>query len=74
MQGSVRIRVLHVDDNSHSLEDAKQILLVDGDFEIESTTAANDALKKIRAKNCDLVVSNYEIPEKNGLQFLKELI
>ena len=67
------IRVLHVDDESGILQTTKQILELDGAFNVTSVNAVNDALRLIEEQDFDVVVSDYQIPEKDGLMFLKEL-
>jgi PAS domain S-box-containing protein len=68
------IRVLHVDDDCATLEIAKLILLdMNVDFEIDQACCVDDAFKKLSIGQYDVVVSDYEMPQKDGLQFLKEL-
>jgi PAS domain S-box-containing protein len=68
------IRILHVDDDTSILEISKQILLdLDGNFEFDHAFCVDEAFKKLSTGNYDVVVSDYDMPQKNGLQFLKEL-
>jgi len=67
------INVLHVDDEAGLLKAAKQILEMHGPFQVESALSVNEAMKKMKEKAFDTVVSDYVMPEKNGLDFLKEL-
>ena len=67
------IRILHVDDDSSFLEVSKRVLCLDNNFEIEGVLNVKDAFKKLSTGNYDVIVSDYEMPQKNGLQFLKEL-
>ena len=64
---------MHVDDDPSSLEISKQILMDMGNFEIDNACCVEDAFKKLAAGNFDVVVSDYEMPKKDGLQFLMEL-
>jgi len=68
------IRVLHVDDDP-SLQDITKLMLLDLDssFEIDSACCVYDAFKKLSTEHYDVVVSDYEMPQKDGLQFLIEL-
>ena len=68
-----RIKILHVDDDPCVLESTKNILLLDGNFEIDCAVNVQDAFNKIANNRYDVVISDYEMPGKNGLQFLKEL-
>jgi DNA-binding response OmpR family regulator len=66
-------RVLHVDDDLCFLEVSKQILSIENNYEIDNTTQVADAFKKMEQQRYDVVVSDYEMPQKNGLDCLKEL-
>ena len=67
------LRILHVDDDSSLLEISKQILMDMGAFEIDNACSVDEALKKLAVGNYDVVVSDYEMPQKDGLSFLKLL-
>jgi PAS domain S-box-containing protein len=68
------IRVLHVDDDASLLEISKKVLIDTGNnFEIHHALSVDEGLKKLEMGNYDVVVSDFEMPLKNGLQFLKEL-
>jgi len=67
------LHVLHVDDDVCLLEVSKQILSMENNFEIDIATSVDEAFKKMETQNFDAVVSDYEMPLKNGLDFLKEL-
>jgi PAS domain S-box-containing protein len=67
------LRILHVDDDSCLLEVSKQILLMENNFEIDAVSSVDEAFEKLEKQTYDAVVSDYEMPQKNGLEFLKEL-
>ncbi len=67
------IRILHVDDDSDFLEVAKQIIKISGDFEVDGALSVDEAYEKLKTQTYDVIVCDYELPVKNGLQFLKEL-
>ena len=67
------IYVLHVDDDPTILEISKIILLEMGNFAIDHADSVDEAFKKLATGQYDVVISDYEMPQKNGLQFLKEL-
>ncbi len=67
------LRILHVDDDVCLLEVSKQILSTENNFEVDGALSVDEAFKKMEKGAYDAVVSDYEMPMKNGLQFLKEL-
>ncbi|MGA3061439.1 MAG: PAS domain S-box protein [Candidatus Bathyarchaeia archaeon] len=67
------IRVLHVDDDPSILELSKLILMDMGNFEIDNACCVDEAFKKLSAGHFDVIISDYEMPQKDGLQFLSEL-
>ena len=46
---------------------------MENNFEIDNVTSVDEAFKKMEEQSYDAVVSDYEMPQKNGLEFLKEL-
>lgn len=44
-----------------------------GNFEIDNACCVDEAFKKLSTGQYDVVVSDQEMPQKNGLDFLKEL-
>ena len=67
------LRILHVDDDQTLLEVSKQILTMENNFEIEAALSVDEAFQKMEKQTYDAIVSDYEMPQKNGLDFLKEL-
>ena len=67
------IRILHVDDETGFLKVAKQCLEMEGTFQVDTAVSVEEALKKMKKKTFDVIVSDYMMPEKDGLEFLKEL-
>ncbi|MGD6808684.1 MAG: response regulator [Candidatus Bathyarchaeia archaeon] len=67
------IHVLLVDDDSGLLEISKNILTTETNFKIDTALDVEDAFKKIKNQSFDVIVSDYDMPLKNGLQFLQEL-
>src|SRR3990170_6514285 len=66
------IRVLHVDDDADFLNTAKQILEMQSSFQVETARSVEEAKDKMKEKTFDVIVSDYVMPGKNGLDFLKE--
>jgi PAS domain S-box-containing protein len=72
-KGNISIRVLHVDDDYSFLEVSKDILMDMGSFVIDHASCVDKAFEKLAVGRYDVIVSDYEMPQKDGLQFLKEL-
>lgn len=68
------MRVLHVDDDPSILEITKQILQdMDSRIKIDFARSADEAFGKLSGQRYDAIVCDYDMPIKNGLDFLKEL-
>ena len=71
--GEGRLHILHVDDEQGFLEVSKSILELKSNFEVDNASSVDEAFKKLEQQTYDAVISDYEMPQKNGLDFLKEL-
>ncbi len=67
------IRVLYVDDESNILELCKIFLERSGDFTVTIATSAPEAIRILGQKRFDAIVSDYQMPEMDGIEFLKHL-
>jgi PAS domain S-box-containing protein len=67
------IRVLHVDDDPSFLKVAKQCLETQGEIDIDTVSSVNEASEKLKKTDYDVIVSDYQMPGKDCLEFLKEL-
>jgi len=67
------IRVLHVDDEAGLLKIAKRCLELEGDFNVDTASSVEEALRKMKKKDFDVVVSDYKMPGKDGLDLLRAL-
>ena len=65
--------ILLVDDELPILEITKEFLELNRDFKIETASSANEGLQKLKDMNCDAVVSDYQMPVMDGIEFLKEV-
>ena len=67
------ISVLYVDDESALLEVTKVFLERGGEFRVDTATSARETIEKLKAERYDALVSDYQMPEMNGLELLKYL-
>jgi PAS domain S-box-containing protein len=67
------IRVLHVDDDAGFLAVAKQCLEEQSPFQVDTARSAKEALKKLKHSEYDVIVSDYQMPGKNGLELIRQL-
>jgi len=67
-----RIRVLHVDDEPDFLETTADFLEGDDDrFSVDRVTSADEGLNHLSEKEYDCVVSDYNMPGKDGIEFFE---
>ncbi|MDD4325895.1 MAG: response regulator, partial [Candidatus Bathyarchaeota archaeon] len=66
-------RVLLVDDDEAFLEISKQILQQENNYQIDTATSVNQATQKLQTKTFDVIVSDYEMPQKTGLDLLNHI-
>ena len=67
------ITVLYVDDESDLCELGKLFLEQAGGFTVETETSAADALASPRFSRYDAIVSDYQMPEIDGIEFLRRV-
>ncbi|MFA4850113.1 MAG: PAS domain S-box protein [Methanoregula sp.] len=65
------IRVLYVDDEPALLEIGKQFLERSGDFSLEIIVSAPAAIELLKSEKFDAIVSDYQMPDMDGIEFLK---
>ncbi len=65
------ITVLYVDDDPALLDIAKIFLERTGAFKVATASSAVIALEDLENRSFDIVISDYEMPVMNGIQFLK---
>jgi PAS domain S-box-containing protein len=67
------LRILHVDNDASFLLYSKLNLEKVNKFEIDTVTSVDEAFNKLRTQHYDAVLSDYAMPFKTGLDFLKEV-
>lgn len=65
-------RILVVDDEENTRIGLTKLLIQEG-FEVESAADGNEALDYLGQKKVSLVISDINMPEMNGMAFLREL-
>ncbi len=67
------IRILVVDDLEALLDVVKYILESNPDFSVDTATSVAQALDFLEDHEYDIIISDYYMPEVNGLEFLKQV-
>jgi len=69
---SAEIRVLHVDDQRDIVELSSDFLERESDaIEVLTETTVQDGLQRLASERVDCIVSDYDMPGCNGLEFLE---
>ena len=70
-----KIQVLHVDDKAVILDLTVEFLKREGgeEFEITSVLSAEEALAKLAKERFDVIISDFRMPMRDGLEFLEEV-
>jgi PAS domain S-box-containing protein len=69
-----RINLLYVDDESDLATLVADMLEHEDDlFAVETATSASEGLNKLTADNFDCIVSDYDMPGRNGIEFLEAI-
>jgi len=67
------LQVLYVEDDAALSKVAKHCLELHGSFDVDIASCVDAAKEKMKMKTYEVIVSDYMMPGKDGLQFLKEL-
>jgi PAS domain S-box-containing protein len=68
-----KISILHVDDEESFLEISSRFLMKMGAFDISTARSVQEALALMSEKQYEVIVSDYQMPETDGIEFLKIL-
>ena len=67
------IHVLYVDDEESLLQLGKLFLERSGQFSVDIVPSAAEALRRLTARSYDAIISDYQMPEIDGIEFLKRV-
>jgi DNA-binding NtrC family response regulator len=65
--------VLLVDDEEMVVTSIKSFLTLETDYEVVSFTSPREALEYVKTSRVDLVISDYLMPDMDGIEFLAEV-
>lgn len=67
------MRCIYVDDEEALLDIAKEFLELEGDITVDTVTSVGTALKLLTGTTYDAIISDYQMPEMDGIRFLKRI-
>ncbi len=67
------IQVLYVDDEPGLLEIGKLFLEMEKDIRVETINSATQGLDQLDLMNYDVIVSDFQMPHMDGIEFLKQV-
>ena len=70
---TTRKRVLVVDDEPLVVKSLQALLTLEGDYEVLGFTSCRVALEALRTRPCDVAISDFLMPEMDGVAFLREV-
>ena len=73
MEKSPLIRVLFIDDNQDLGDLFRMLLEARGDFVVHSCLSATEGLEYLSDNRVDAIISDYAMPEIDGISFLKQI-
>jgi len=65
--------ILYVDDEPALLDLAKKFLERFLEFEVQTSPSAIEGLKLLNSRNFDVIISDYQMPDMDGILFLKSV-
>ncbi len=68
------LRILLVEDNADHANLTLRALRQGGEFEVDIARYGGEALRLVRTNSYDVVILDYRLPDKSGLEILKEIM
>ncbi len=69
-----KLRILLIDDNSDHLRGVKELISLESNFEVVgATTSANLGINLVKKYRPDIVLTDVNMPEKDGLQAIQDI-
>lgn len=65
--------ILYVDDEESFLEMGREYLHDIGDFTVKTSRSATEGLRLLEQEPFDAIISDYQMPKMNGIQFLNRV-
>ena len=72
MEANRKPRVLIVDDEEMVLTSIRALLLLEGDYEVQSLSSPLEAVNFLRTETVDVAVSDFLMPGMSGIQLLAQ--
>lgn len=66
-------RIIVVDDEEMVLTSVRTYLELETEYDVATFTSPAEALEDLAGARCDLVISDYLMPDMNGIQFLAKV-
>lgn len=73
MGGAIALTILYVDDSQDFAEICRDHFESQGEFGVELASSASEALALMKEKSYDAIVSDYQMPDMDGIEFLKAI-
>ena len=65
------VRILYIDDEPSLLTLTQIYLKEEADFDVDTAESAEDGLLMLQSETYDAVISDYDMPDMNGIELLK---
>jgi len=68
------LRILYVDDDALAVKAVSRELRAGADIVVRSVTSPREALELARTEEWDVILSDFSMPEMDGVEFLEETL